>query len=120
MPPALVCSAVKIAPLLFIAATLIMSALALASNAGKNNGALYGGPAGSPAATREILIDPNTRHVNVKQGEIVNFDVGGKSFAWHFNGEVDRRVFDLRDIAPDNTLDRPVTVYVAADPNDMG
>jgi hypothetical protein len=110
----------KSKPLLSIAATLILSAAALSSVAERNDGSPYGDPAQSSATTREILIDPNTRYVNVKQGEIVNFDVGGKTFAWHFNGKPDARAFDLRDIAPPDTLDRPVTVYVAADPNDKG
>jgi hypothetical protein len=107
-------------PLLSIAATLAMSSAALPSIAERNAGGLYGETAQSPAATREILIDPNTRHVNVRQGEVINFDVGGKTFAWHFNGRPDPRAFDLRDIAPPDTLDRPVTVYVAADPANMG
>jgi hypothetical protein len=113
-------SAMKFRPFLSLAATLILSAAASPSIAERNDGSPYGDPAQSSAATREILIDPNTRHVNVKQGEIVNFDVGGKTFAWHFNGRSDPRAFDLRDIAPPDTLDRPVTVYVAGDPNDKG
>jgi hypothetical protein len=110
----------KFRPLLPIVATLILSAAALPSVARRDDSGIYGEPAQSPASTREILIDPNTRHVNVTQGETVNFKVGGKSFAWNFNGAANRRVFDLRDIAPEDTLDRPVTVYVAAGPDDKG
>lgn len=107
-------------PLLSIAAALVLCAAASPSVAQRTDGGLYGEAAQSSAVTREILIDPNTRYVNVKQGEIVNFDVGGKTFAWHFNGKPNVRAFDLRDIAPPDTLDRPVTVYVAVDPNDKG
>jgi hypothetical protein len=110
----------KSKPLLSITATLVLFAAAVPSVSEINGGSPYGGPAQSSAAVREILIDPNTRYVNVEQGETVNFHVGGKTFAWHFNGRPGARAFDLRDIAPPDTLDRPVTVYVAADPNDKG
>jgi hypothetical protein len=113
-------SAMKSRLLLSFAATLAISPVALPSVAERNGGGIYGQPAPSPATTREILIDPNTRYVNVKQGEVVNFDMGGKAFAWHFNGKPNPRAFDLRDIAPPDTLDRPVTVYIAGDPEDMG
>ncbi|MEN3294429.1 MAG: hypothetical protein V7642_3682 [Burkholderiales bacterium] len=106
--------------LLPMVATLLLSVAALPSVARRDDSGIFGEPAQAPASTREILIDPNTRYVNVTQGEIVNFKAGGKSFAWHFNGAPNRRVFDLRDIAPEDTLDRPVTVYVAAAADDRG
>lgn len=106
--------------LVSIPAALALSLAVFPSVAERTGSGPYGAVAQSRAATREILIDPNTRHVNVKQGEIVNFDIGGKTFAWHFNGPSNVRAFDLRDIAPPDTLDRPVTVYVAADPDEKG
>jgi hypothetical protein len=110
----------KFKQLFFIAAAAIMSAPALPSVAGGNDSTLYGEPAQSSVAARKILIDPNTRYVNIKQGESVNFSVGGKTFGWHFNGAANRAAFDLRDIAPPDMLDWPVTVYVAGDPDDKG
>jgi hypothetical protein len=101
-----------------IVMALILCAAALPSVARRDDSGIYGQPAPPSASEREILIDPNTRYVNVARGETVNFRVGGNTFAWQFNGVPNRRVFDLRDIAPQDTLDRPVTVYVAPGPDE--
>jgi hypothetical protein len=114
-------SAMKFKALLSIITALIPWTVALPSVAQGIYGSPYGDPAQSSAATREILIDPNTKSVNVKRGEIVTFNVGERTFTWRFDGKPhDRLAFDLRDIAPPDTLDRPVTVYVAGDSNDKG
>jgi hypothetical protein len=66
-------------------------------------------------ATRTIVIRPDTKYVNVVQGDVVRF-VGDKGeFAVKFDGEADVP-FDLERIAPSGALDHPVTVYV--EPND--
>ena len=64
--------------------------------------------------TRTIVIKPDTGYVNVTGGEVIRFDVGGKSFVWNFNGT--RSSFDLGAIAPTGLLGRKVTAYVAPNP----
>jgi hypothetical protein len=75
---------------------------------------LYGSSAGAGMATRTIVIAPGTSYVNVTGGEIIRFDVDGKSFVWNFNGQ--RSSFDLARIAPPSVLTRKVTAYVAPNP----
>jgi hypothetical protein len=93
-----------------------LSATTLPALAARNNTDLYGDPASISAATREILIDPNTTHVNVKQGEIIKFVADDKTFAWSFDVGPTVRSFDLRDILPEEVLNQPVTVYIEPDP----
>lgn len=64
----------------------------------------------SSGADRTIQIQPNTRWVNVSEGETVRFIEGGQEFSVHFNGTAS--VFQLNDLMP-GTLDQPVKVYVA-------
>jgi Heavy-metal resistance protein CzcE len=75
---------------------------------------LLGSPAVATMATRTIVIKPDTRYVNVTGGEIIRFDVDGKSFVWNFNGQ--RNSFDLARVAPPSMLTRKVTAYVAPNP----
>jgi hypothetical protein len=64
---------------------------------------------------RTIVIDGTTKWINVTEGETIRFLVGGKSFAWVFDS-YDQGA-DLKKLAPKGMLgDRPVKVYVAADP----
>lgn len=51
------------------------------------------------------------RWVNVNIDEVVNFDAGGIRFAWRFDGP-GWKSFDLRQVAPANSLSQAVTVYV--------
>ncbi len=77
---------------------------------------LLGDPAPVSAATRTIVITPNTKYVNVTGGETVKFVVGDKSFAWNFDASQYFAPVDLRRIAPPNTLDHPVTAYLEPNP----
>lgn len=77
--------------------------------------ALYGDPAPLAAATRTIVISPQTRFVNVRGGDIVRFEAGDKSFAWNFNGPLEIRSFDLQATAPAGLLDHSVMAYIIAD-----
>lgn len=81
---------------------------------------LLGDPAPPEAAQYAIAITPSTRWVNVTGGEIVRFDVGGKSFAWSFTGATSVASFDLKRVAPPGMLDRSVMAYVAPDPRYIG
>ena len=78
---------------------------------------------GSPAAVtmhrQTITITPTTRHINVTSGETVNFIVGDKAFAWHFDTMPNVFVFDLNRIAPSDLLDHQVRVYVAPNPESI-
>jgi len=75
---------------------------------------LYGSAAVVAMVTRTIVIKPDTGYVNVTGGEVIRFNVGGKSFVWNFNGT--RSSFDLGLIAPAGLLGRKVTAYVAPNP----
>lgn len=81
---------------------------------------LWGAPAPVSAATRTIVITPDTRYVNVTGGEVVTFVVGDKAFAWSFNGTRYVAPFDLSITAPPGVLDHAVIAYIAPDPRYMG
>lgn len=78
---------------------------------------LYGSPAPETAATRSIVISPDTRYVNVEGGEIILFAINGSSFAWHFNAARTVGAFDLNAVAPPNALKHTVRAYVSPDPH---
>ena len=67
-----------------------------------------------PAASsqRTIVLNSDTQWVNVMQGEEVKFVVGAVAFSWKFDGQ-GARPFDLRQVAPEGALAKPVLVYVA-------
>ncbi len=77
---------------------------------------LVGYPADAAAAVRTIVITPDTKWVNVEGGEIINFIVGDKSFAWHFYVGFTVSSFDLRLAAPPGLLNRRIVAYVSPDP----
>ena len=81
---------------------------------------LYGDSAPLSAAATTIPIHPDTKWVNVTGGEIIRFDVDGKSFAWAFNVPVGLVSFDLAKVAPAGILNRPVEAYIATDPKYSG
>lgn len=66
--------------------------------------------------SRTIVIGPNTQHVNVEGGEIIDFIVDGKRFAWHFFVPDTIPAFDLKRVAPPGMLDRSVMAYLSPDP----
>jgi hypothetical protein len=63
-----------------------------------------------------LTITPQTRHVNVIGGEIIDFKVGDKAFAWHFFVASTVSTFDLKRVAPPGILEHSVIAYVAPDP----
>jgi hypothetical protein len=81
---------------------------------------LLGSPADVAGAERTIVIRPDTRHVNVVGGQIVRFDVGAKSFAWHFMLGAGLNTVPLDRVAPPGILDHPVMAYVSPDPRYIG
>jgi hypothetical protein len=82
-----------------------LSALAM------TNADYYGEAAIPAAAVRTIVIGPKTRWVNVERGETVKFVANGQEFAWDFDGTLPS--FDLKQVAPQGTIDRGLSVYVA-------
>ena len=67
------------------------------------------------AAQRTIVITPDTRWVNVTEGEIVDFKSNGQDFAYNFDS-LAHPDFDLSRIAPAGAVDHRVMVYVARNP----
>jgi len=100
-----------------IALTLSVSAL---SSMAATPVDLLGETAPATAANRTIAITPDTKYVNVEGGQTVRFDVGGKTFAWDFDGAETVQSFDLEQIAPPGLLDHAVTAYVSPNPMYMG
>jgi len=74
-----------------------------------------GDPAPIAAADRVVRIEPDTKYVVVTGGEIIRFNIGDKSFAWHFDGAGEYH-FDLNLVAPPGLLDHKVMAYVNPDP----
>lgn len=100
------------------AAALLLSTHFLPSMAYTPRPDLLGTPAPVTAAERTVTIDPATRYVNVKNGEVVKFAVGNQAFAWHFDigGSVNALSSDLNTVAPAGMLDHEVYVYVSPNP----
>jgi hypothetical protein len=104
-----------------IPAVLALSlSLAGLSSMAATSSDLLGESASATSANRTITITPDTRYVNVEGGQIVNFDVGGKTFVWDFDGSTDFQSFDLNQVAPSGLLDHRVTAYVSPNPFYMG
>lgn len=81
-----------------------------------HNAAEYGSAAANSSALRQIAITPETRWVNVTDGETVEFNLDGRSFSWHFQTLRGESAFDLSSIAPDGAKLGKITVYVASNP----
>ncbi|HJV84614.1 MAG TPA: CzcE family metal-binding protein [Noviherbaspirillum sp.] len=81
---------------------------------------LLGDPAPVAAATRTVIIQPDTTWTHVTGGDTVKFVVGDKSFAWVFNVGASVDSFDLRRVAPPGVLDHQVIVGIAPDPRYLG
>ena len=77
---------------------------------------VHGTAATAAANTRVIKVLPKTKHVNVNQGDTVNFVVGDKSFAWHFDTLRASTSFPLSKIAPKEIDTHRVRVYVSPNP----
>jgi hypothetical protein len=77
----------------------------------------YGSMAPEQAADKEIMLTPETKWVNVTDGETVRFVMGGKSFTWHFYTFPGGANFELSMIAPPGFVSQKIVVYVASSPN---
>jgi hypothetical protein len=79
-----------------------------------------GDPAPLGAETATIVIQPNTKWVNVTGGDTIKFVTGDKAFAWAFNVATSVKSFELNRVAPPGMLDHRVIAYVSPDPKYMG
>jgi len=102
---------------LLAVAALALSAASMSAVA-LTNADRYGEAASPADAERTIVIGANTRWVNVNHGEIVKFVANGREFAWDFDGVP--QSFDLKQVAPQGTIDHNVRVYVATTLEDGG
>lgn len=82
-----------------------------------------GTPIHDGSAYRTIVIDSNTRWVNVMEDQRVEFLVntanGKQRFSWQF--DTTHSTFDLTKVAPAGIFDnRTITAYVEPDPDGYG
>jgi len=97
---------------------LTLSVASLAAVAAQPRADLFGEPVSTADARRVIVINDNTKWVNVNHRDVVKFVVQGREFAWAFDG-MPSGSFDLNQIAPAGTLARTVEVYVAPTDGDL-
>ncbi len=102
----------------FIVLALILAACT--TPAGPVRPDLLGTAAPPGAATRTIVITPQTKWVNVTGGETIKFVAGNQVFGWHFDTASVVDNFDLRQIAPPGVFDHQIQAYVAPDPSYLG
>lgn len=100
-----------------IAATLSLSALAAPA---AHTPAYYGQATSGEGAEQQIDIQPQTRWVNVTNGDTVTFSQNGKTFSWHFDTLHHDDNFDLAEIAPQGFEAGKVRVYVAPNAAELG
>lgn len=97
-----------------LTSTALMSAAQAAGPTG--TAADYGMQAPATAAARTIVINGDTKWINVENGETVQFSIGGQSFTWNFSTFPGETSFDLTRIVPAGVKIGNVRVYVAANP----
>lgn len=68
------------------------------------------------APNRTIVVDANTRSINVTDGETVQFDVGGQRFSYAFNAWNSIDSVPLSAIVPNGVTAPKVRVYIAQNP----
>ena len=78
--------------------------------------ASYGTPAPAASADYHLTVTPNTKWLNVDNGDTVQFDAAGKSFTWHFSTLWDSTALNLSAIAPADVKVGTTRVFVGADP----
>ncbi|MGK5033055.1 CzcE family metal-binding protein [Janthinobacterium sp. MDT1-19] len=98
-------------------AVIVLSPLAAMAHQGEMHlNPAFGSAAPAPSATCTITISSATKYVNVTQGDVVKFDVDGKTFTWQFDTLRTKASFDFSAIAPSGVNTHGVRVYVAANP----
>jgi len=87
---------------------------------GAHDTAWYGVPVAVQKNVRTIVITPQTRHVNVTNGEVVTFAVGEQRFSFQFQTYPQTQVTELSAIAPAGIDVGAVRVYIADNPEGRG
>jgi hypothetical protein len=72
------------------------------------------------SANRTIVVDAQTRWINVTNGETVRFDVNGRQFTFAFDAWNNINSVDLSAIAPGDVMAPMVRVYIAPNPLSQG
>ncbi|WP_295754522.1 CzcE family metal-binding protein [Undibacterium sp.] len=62
-------------------------------------------------AQRTITLLPNTKYINVVQGEVIKFTSQGKSFTWNFD-TLNTFTFNLAEVAPKEMNIENIQVYI--------
>lgn len=104
--------------ILAAAVTVIaLGQLAVLAHAGEaRTNEMFGSAAPAAAATRVVTISVATGSINVDQGDVVQFNIDGKSFTWQFDTLRPDDRFALSAIAPEGIETHGVYVYVAPNP----
>jgi hypothetical protein len=76
----------------------------------------FGSAAPANFAMRTIDIQPDTKWINVTNGETVQLNVNGHAVVWHFETFPNDNSFDLAKIAPADFKEGAVRAYVASNP----
>jgi hypothetical protein len=97
----------------FLSPLLVASLIASSSAFALTIADQYGSAVSSQFTGRTIVIDSNTRYVNVMHGETVTIRNGDQSISWNFDGI--STAFMLSKIMPAAANAKPVEVYVAAE-----
>ncbi|HEY9101522.1 CzcE family metal-binding protein [Chitinimonas sp.] len=100
-----------------IAATLSLGAFAAPT---PHTPAYYGRSVASQGIDQKVEVQPQTRWVNVTNGDTVTFSNGGQTFSWHFDTLHHDDNFDLAEIAPQGFQAGKVRVYVAPNAAELG
>jgi hypothetical protein len=77
---------------------------------------IYGAPATASAAQRVIDITPETKSVQVTNGETIQFNINGAPFTWKFDLYHQEGALDLATILPQELQANGVKVYVGESP----
>ncbi len=85
--------------------------VALGASAQPQGSIQTGTPIPVSEGARTIVLRPDTKHINVDEGEAIKFVAGDTVFAWRFDGR-SIKVFDLQQVAPSGALASPVKVYI--------
>ncbi|WP_296948979.1 CzcE family metal-binding protein [uncultured Massilia sp.] len=87
----------------------------VASPASRTDASAYGQAVPPDSASRIVSLTPQTRFVNVTNGETVTFEKDGQRFTWHVDTYSNVSAFALAAIAPHALHADQVEIYVASD-----
>jgi hypothetical protein len=98
------------------AAPLLALALAASAHAGAHPDTNYASATSANTADRVIEVTPDTRYLNIRDGEVVTIRLGDTSFTLQVSPPVNVTAFPLARIAPAGAPASSAWVYVAPNP----